>query len=283
MQASVSFGIPRRVMMSSNLPWIIESTDLSQAWADLFLRILEGKGKEVSSLVISLTGFKNGIPNETQAIREALDNCLSVSKEQQVHTVANTIFPDNLWRLSQYDRQALFKKYVSNLPRIKALAPRKNCRGLYFERLISFGCDFAGGNQLEHIISSYNSKSSVRRTMLQASIFDPHRDHTRSAQLGFPCLQHLQFLPNNKDQTLSVNAFYATQQVFEKAYGNYLGVCRLSQFMAHEMQLSLDRVNFFIGVAKLDTVLKTAKEIIELKRSVKQALNSSNSIKVGEE
>ena len=269
--------------MSSNSPLIIESTNLSHAWAHLLLRILDGTGKEISNLMISLTGFKNGVPNEDGVIRKALDGCLSVSKKQQVHTVANTIFPDNLWRLSQYDRQTFFKKYINNLPRIKALALRKNCRGLYFERLISFGCDFADGNQLEHIISTYNSNSSVRRTMLQASIFDPHRDHTLSAQLGFPCLQHLQFLPDNKGKTLSVNAFYATQQVFEKAYGNYLGVCRLSQFMANEMQLSLDRVNFSIGVAKLDTVSKTSEEIVKLKRSVRQALNSSNSIKTGEE
>lgn len=258
--------------MSSNPPLVIDSKNLSYAWGRIFLRILEGTGKEISNLVISLTEFKDGIPAEDSAIRVALDNCLLNSQKQKVHTVANTIFPSNLWRLYKNDRRLFFASYLKNLPRIKALEPYKNRRGLYFERLISFGCDFEDGNQLEHIISSYKSNSSVRRTMLQASIFDPHRDHTSAAQLGFPCLQHLQFLPNNKDKTLSVNAFYATQQVFEKAYGNYLGVCRLGSFMAFEMGLSLDRVNFYIGVAKLDTISKKSEKIIKLKEEVKRTI-----------
>jgi hypothetical protein len=263
-------------MMSSNKPWVIPSENLSYAWAELFLSIIKGSGKEISSLIISLTEFKNGIPNEDIAIREALNDCLSAYNKEQIDTVANTIFPDTLWELAQYNRQVFFAKYIHNLPRIKALEPRRNCRGLYFERLIAFGCDFANGNQLEHIISAYTSNPSFRRAMFQASVFDPHRDHTLAPRLGFPCLQHLQFLPDNKSETLTVNAFYATQQVFEKAYGNYLGICRLSLFMAHEMRLSLDRVNFYIGVAKLDTIPKGAEEIAKLKEKVKQALDSSS-------
>lgn len=266
--------------MSSSIPSVIDSTNLSYAWAQLFLNVLERSGKETSSLTISLSEFKDGTPNEDLTIREALDHCLLLHGKEQVHTVANTIFPDSLWELYQYDRRVFFEKYIHNLPRIKALEPRKNSRGLYFERLIAFGCGFSNGNQLEHIISAYNSNPGFRRSMFQASVFDPHRDHTLDPRLGFPCLQHLQFLPDNRDKTLSVNAFYATQQVFEKAYGNYLGICRLSHFMAHEMNLALDRVNFCIGVAKLDTIQKKSEEIVKLKEQVQQALNSFKQIQV---
>ena len=31
-----------------------------------------------------------------------------------------------------------------------------------------------------------------------------------------------------------------TQYMFERAYGNYLGLCNLGRFMAHEMGLKLD-------------------------------------------
>ena len=92
--------------------------------------------------------------------------------------------------------------------------------------------------------------------MLQASIFDPARDHVRQAQLVFPCLQHVSFVPQGT--TLMVNAFYATQQIFEKAYGNYLGLCRLGQFMAHEMGLTFNCLNCFTGVEKLDTIPKSS-------------------------
>jgi len=90
--------------------------------------------------------------------------------------------------------------------------------------------------------------------MFQASIFDPGRDHDGIAQLPFPCLQHVSFVPQG--ETLTLNAFYATQQLLNKAYGNYLGLCRLGNFMAHEMGLTFSKMNCFIGVAKLDHIGK---------------------------
>ena len=41
---------------------------------------------------------------------------------------------------------------------------------------------------------------------------------------------------------LEVMAFYANQILLEKAYGNYLGLYRLGQFMAGEMGLKLTGV-----------------------------------------
>ena len=86
--------------------------------------------------------------------------------------------------------------------------------------------------------------------MLQAATFDPGRDHVASAQLGFPCLQHVSFVPTAAG--LVVNAFYATQQIFDKAYGNYLGLAQLGAFMAHEMGMPLARLNVMVGIAKLE-------------------------------
>ena len=55
--------------------------------------------------------------------------------------------------------------------------------------------------------------------------FRSRRDHTKSAQLGFPCMQQVSFVPTREG--LVTNAFYATQQMFDKAYGNYLGLAQL--------------------------------------------------------
>lgn len=262
--------------MSSNKPLLIEDINLSYAWARIFLHIIDNPGKEISPLVISLHGFINCIPQEDDIIREALDNSLRAEKEQTVHTVANTIFPQAYWR--EFDRKKLFDTYIKNLSRIKRLEPHKNRRGLYFERLIAFdsnhqNCDSKKINQLEYIISEYKSRSSVRRSMLQASIFDPARDHIHQAQMGFPCLQHISFVPNNKDKTLTLNAFYATQQIFGKAYGNYLGLCRLGNFMAHEMGLQFERMNCFVGVEKLREQIPK-KSLTELRQVIQKALPS---------
>jgi hypothetical protein len=95
--------------------------------------------------------------------------------------------------------------------------------------------------------------------MLQASLFDPERDHVANAQLGFPCLQHVTFVPQNDGSV--VNSFYATQQLFDKAYGNWLGLCDLGRFMAGEMGLRLARLNCFVGVEKLQRITKSAASL----------------------
>jgi len=259
--------------MNNSAPLLIEETNLSCAWSRAFLHIIDNHGKEISPLLVTLTGFTNGVLDEDQAIRDALDDSLVANSKQKVQTVANTIFPASYWRRSKHNRQNLFDIYIKNLPRIKALASSKNRRGIYFERLIAFGSGPENGNQLEYIISQYNSRPGVRRSMFQASVFDPKRDHVSSAQLPFPCLQHVSLVPQGNSLTL--NAFYATQQIYEKAYGNYLGLCRLGDFMAHEMGLTLGRMNCFVGVAKLDTITKSHYSLTALKNAAQNALHTT--------
>lgn len=258
--------------MNNTRPLLIEETNLSRAWARAFMHIIDNPGKEISPLLVTLTGLTNGLPEEEPAIREALDDCLSSKEKQKVHTVANTIFPSSTWKRSKGDRKILFEKYLKTLPRYKKRERNKNRRGIYFERLIAFGSGPENGNQLEYIISKYKLNPSYRRSMFQASIFDPERDHVSSAQLAFPCLQHVSFVPQNKEKTLTLNAFYATQQIFEKAYGNYLGLCRLGDFMAGEMGLTLGRMNCFVGVAKLDTITKSDDNLASLTNVARQVL-----------
>ena len=59
---------------------------------------------------------------------------------------------------------------------------------------------------------------------------------------------------------LAVTGFYATQHIFEKAYGNYMGLCRLGRFMAHEMKLKLTRMTCIAACAKLGDVKKSELE-----------------------
>jgi|SRR5579885_1309142 len=238
-------------------PTVIDETDLSRAWAKIFLRILDGRGTEVSPLVVSLSGFdQDGRVAEVPDMRDALDQALGKNGKISIESVAQTIFPERLWRIARRDRARLFALYKGVFPRYVAMNRRANGRGLYFERLMMFGpntpCE---GNQLEWILSQYASRSGVRDTMFQAAIFDPARDHIKNARVVFPCLQHVSFVPTNEG--LVTNAFYATQYVFDKAYGNYLGLAQLGAFMAHEMRLPLARLNVTVGVAKLDGISKT--------------------------
>jgi len=244
-------------------PVVIDDTNLSRLWSKLLLRVLRGAGREVAPLVVSLTGFgENGGVPEDPAVRQALDRLLKRKGRLVVEDVAFTIFPQRLWEMSRGDRARLFTLYRATFPRWQAMNRKVNGRGLYFERMVMYGRGPCDGNQLKWILTQYGSRAGVRRSMLQVTTFDPGRDHVASAQLGFPCLQQVSFEPTAAG--LVTNAFYATQQIFDKAYGNYLGLAQLGAFVAHEMDMPLVRLNIMVGVAKLERIAKSDPDFAPL-------------------
>ena len=242
---------------------LIDDTNLSRAWARLLLQVLDGAGTEVAPIILSLSGFaQNGQAVEDPAVRRALDQLLVRKGHIVVDNVAFTIFPQRLWEMSRGDQTRLFARYSATFPRWQAINRKANGRGLYFERMVMYGRGPCEGNQLEWLLSQFNSRKGVRRSMFQATTFDPGRDHVASARLGFPCLQQVSFEPTAAG--LVTNAFYATQQIFDKAYGNYLGLAQLGAFMAREMGMPLARLNVMVGVAKLERINKSDADLVPL-------------------
>ena len=269
-------------------PLLIDRPNLSLAWAEAFLESRATSGHRLSPLTLSFTGFDVGLIAEEPLVRSALDAALLEADMQKVQTVANTIFPQSLWRVAKGNRKELYKSYVENLPEYVAMESSKNQRGLYFGRLVAFDVDHKtgerlayiptgkvdNGNQLEFIIE--HCKPGTRISMFQASVYDPGRDQTPAAQLGFPCLQHVTFVPNFHDKTLSLNAFYATQQLFVKGYGNYLGLARLGHFVASQTKLDLARVTCFVGVEKMEAKPYEGSVLNALVKACEQAVEAAD-------
>jgi hypothetical protein len=223
---------------------------LDEAWLQAVQAACSSRGHEVSPLVVAFDVTEDHPMQQYRELRSALDSALIASGRATVGTVANTLFPYSLWNPSR-PREHLFQRYLKILPALRHDV--RNRRGLYFERLISYPGTrgTAGKNQLNHIAETYIS-GNHRRSALQAAVFYPSSDLSNARQLGFPCLQQVAFLHNQARGTLTITGFYAMQYLFERAYGNYLGLARLGEFMAHEMNLELERVVCIAAVAKLD-------------------------------
>lgn len=240
----------------STSPFLIENLNLSNTWVAALKKIDQHSGSEITPLVVTLTDF-----TETQTVRTALDNSLNHHKLPKIETVSATIFPDELYEYANYDRNELYKIYERNLRRTKKI-DSSNANGTYFERLIAFDTNDKKVNQLEIIISSLNSSKIKRRSKLQASIFDPAKDHTNKPFQGFPCLQHVTFY-KSESGGLILNSFYAIQYLYRRAYGNWLGLINLGKFIAKETGLEFERFNCFIGVEHLDHISKQeAKKLL---------------------
>jgi hypothetical protein len=204
---------------------------------------------EIVPLQVTISSFPNGSSVEVPAIRRALDDELKAKKLFPSGTVASTIFPYSMWN-PNLPREKLFERYRAALPGIKKC--KQNINGVYFERFIAHGPERF--NQLDFILNSRlgdeRRKGNKRRSVLQLAVMEPERDLTNQPLRGFPCLQQVSFAPHGHDE-LAVNGFYATQFIFQKAYGNYLGLFNLGRFVAHELGLRLTQVTCFTGIAQL--------------------------------
>jgi hypothetical protein len=203
------------------------------------------------------------LPDEDAPIRERLD---AVLRELKIPTVAQTalaIAPYKQWlRLGRPPIEKLTDYYLKEmLPRLKAFS-NKNRRGTYFERLVDYsGVRRKNGqnethtvNQVDHIISIWKKRREKggrpRQSALQLACFDPAKDHTGSALAGFPCLQQIS-LTYGEEGTLEITGFYPTQYIFDRAYGNYLGLCQLGHIIAYELDVRLTSLTCFTARPEL--------------------------------
>lgn len=252
----------------------IEEPNLSLAWAKAVKQVSAPGCDEVGPLIVSVTGFDSaGDFAEETRIRTALDVILAEQRKQTVETVASTIFPKSMWN-PDAPRKQLFERYLRIAPKLHRTA--KNRGGIYFERMIAAGPQ-RDKNQLDFALGAYLARTGVRRSVLQVGVFDPAQDHSTAARRGFPCLQHVTFAPG-KDG-LCVNAFYASQYLVERGYGNYVGLCRLGQFAAHELGLPLVRMTCFTGIATTREVPKgRLREVLAVINEVLAAADAQEAL-----
>ncbi len=241
--------------MRTLAPIAICENNLSSAWGRAFQHAFKNPN-DASPLTVSFSLSPTGEPQEDSSVRNAVDQALKSQRKPKVSVRENAemLFPSRTWeRCRTEGREAFYEQYKTQvLPRIRQRV-KGNFYGTYFERLI----DYEGVNQLEHIIEFWErSKASTqphrpRPAALVAACFDPRRDQKFQALRGFPCLQQVSFAYDRHGDGLAISAFYPCQYIFDRGYGNYLGLSHLGMFMADQLKLRLVRVNCFVAVPLL--------------------------------
>jgi len=238
-----------------NKLYVTRSSNLSLAWAEVFFRLMEPGTSEMAPAVITISDFdERSLPIEVPGVQSAIDKV----NNQLCRTVASR----------------LYARYEKVWPVVARCRP--NSKGVYFRRLTAYAPEghpkgAPAVNQLEHILETYKG-GNHRHSALQASIFDPTRDHTNSRQRGFPCLQQVAF--GVSEGSLEVTGFYALQHHVPKAYGNYLGLCWLGRFMAKQMGLRLSQVTCIASSLKLPLGDGYSKSgLTPLKNTLKQIVD----------
>ena len=260
-------------------PVTIVADNLSLGWAKVMIELTRPGVTRITPLTLVIRGFDaNGVAAEITEIRSAVDDFLEAQGKRDTENVAWTIFPQRYWEISGGDREAFFDLFIESFERVQYFNPRNNKRGSYFQRLVDLNGGGKGPNQLKWMLDDHHAHPRARRTSkFQATTFDPARDHSSASLLEFPCLQQVSFTFD--DGALHLNAFYATQQIARKAYGNYLGLARLGAFMATQMKLRFEQLNIFVGMAQMD-VKKSHPDLVELMKVVKQHTDGARTLPV---
>jgi hypothetical protein len=234
----------------------VTSPSISEAWRQAVTLALATAKREIFVFTVTVTDLASGVPQEDPRVRNSLDLSLQANGHACIETVAATIFPRSLWNPAK-PRKVLFDRYNHIFSRIKQHP--KNRRGTYFQRMIAYpNLEEEPFNQLDQVIGTYVG-GNHRRSALQASVIVPRLDLNDARQLGFPCMHQVAFLPDGERRKLHVIGFYPMQYLYERAYGNYLGLIRLGHFMAQEMGLELEAMSCVSVVTKLEV----SRQIIE--------------------
>jgi hypothetical protein len=217
--------------------------DISTAWLAALDALLIAGGDAVN-----LTVCISDPTAEDKVVRQVLDRFIVAQrrakpKVQLVSTVANTIFPAAWYLPDRLGPDAA--EHLYELERTtRSVSRRRNGRGTYFERMVAWpGPNGKEFNQLDAAVRrlrSVRDRGHQRGHDYEIGITMPADEiavpvlvagRDRSV-IGFPCLSHLSF--SLLHGVVHLLAVYRSHDFVSRAYGNYLGLGRVLQFVARE-------------------------------------------------
>lgn len=201
------------------------------------------------------------ISDADRAVGARVNRFLTDHGVQALQTVANTIFPDDLYR--RYGPPGIFEHYPEQVyPRIRKCP--KNSWGTYVHRMVRrTDSDGRTVNPLQNVVNRLKTEidggGNPKRARYELNLVDPFIDLSTSdptlpgdeKAMGGPCLSHLSF-KLREGKAVALTAFYRSHYYAERALGNLLGLSNLLNFVAKESGLQPGSLTCISSMAKID-------------------------------
>jgi hypothetical protein len=244
---------------------LIQAEDLSNAWLQAQDYLVSCDGKAINLNV----AFEGG--REDKRIRDLPDEFLAdldATRDEKdvwpIQTVANTIFPDALYHphLGAEAAPRLYENYELSM-RLQRQSKSQYDRETYFNRLIAYPTADGPWNQLDFHVRRLRKQATLASQA--SSVYELGLSHPVDAELRlqapgtdkrmywFPCLSHIS-LTLIRGQ-LNMTAVYRNQTFITRAYGNYLGLARLLDFLANETSTTAGEIEVVASHADADLAL----------------------------
>lgn len=189
------------------------------------------------------------------AIIAEVDALLRKHGAYPISTVANTIFPQSLYRPGNPER--LYKLYGASLPKMKAIT---RDWGRYFDRMIRWPrADKNEQNQLDQLIKNLKAHGpdgdrSTYYNIYEITLFHPEKDAQKVANRQ--CLSFIEIKPEKRENgktVLHMTALYRSHYYASRTLGNLIGLSRLLSFIARESGYEAGALTIHSTHAELDT------------------------------
>lgn len=243
---------------------LIEGRSFSEAWLSACLLLADhenGKGKTVN-LNVAFPAAIDGLPQVEAELDAFFGESRVTGKDREalsINTVANTIFPASLYH-PHLEEEAASRLYENYALSMDAHRRRKgDDKETYFNRLVAYPVGDERWNQLDYYVKRMKKqRESLRRSSAYEigvshpldsdASTDPVEEESDGEPVdsglriqapfidkrmgSFPCLSHISL--TLMDDHVHLTAIYRNQTFITRAYGNYLGLVRLTRFVAAE-------------------------------------------------
>lgn len=191
-----------------------------------------------------------GADADDPAVEARVDELLLHQGNAPIRTVANTIFPEQLGRRYP-EPHDLSSSYLALYPRLRRFPA--NRYGTYFGRLVDHPGGGEHANQLVDVVKKLRAElasSTNRSSRYECAIYNPAKDAGKTG--SFPCLSNVAFHLDSHGGRLHVLATYRNQYLVQRAYGNYLGLTGLRDYVAQATDLQPGELLVVAGHAVVD-------------------------------
>ena len=237
----------------------VESETLSEAWLEAIRTFLRCGQTRLDNLIVCIE-HPSALTAADQSGCETVDSFLRSKDLLPLITVANTILPGGFYR--DGGAQAVYEDFP------KSYEITKSGWGTYAGRLFAEKVITPKGEfiRMERVVEKLkkNMKAAIKmRASYEADVFDSllteeisvyQPEHDSKRDIGQPCLTHLSFKLNVKEETVSLTALYRSQYYVQKALGNFVGLGQLLAFVAHEAGLGVGYLTCHATQADLDLI-----------------------------
>lgn len=246
----------------------VEGSDVTTAWISA-CKALDTKANKQRSAFHTVVRINDPLTDDP-SVHKDLDRVRAHvlgDDFEPIETVADTIFPTAL-AASSSDHDRLVARYRAMYRQLRRF--RGNQHGTYFGRLVAYPNPSNGMpvDQVGWVIDRLKAQAASRGPMTAAyevDIAHPASDQdaipSEDAHIhiggrdnltrGFPCLSHCSFQLESR-QIVHATAYYRYHTMLDRAYGNYLGLGRLLEYVADRAGLTRGTLTVMAGFARIE-------------------------------